>query len=42
VKICTSLQELAISGELSRAPELLDALEKEFARVHTSLEAAIS
>ena len=42
VEICTRLQELAISGDLSRAPDLLDALEKEFTRVHTSLEAAIS
>jgi CheY-like chemotaxis protein len=41
VEICTRLQELGISGELSHAPELLDALEKEFARVHPALEAAV-
>ncbi len=41
VELCTRLQELGISGDLSRAPELLDALEKEFARVHPALEAAV-
>jgi len=41
VEICTRLQELGISGELSHAPELLDALEKEFARVHPALQAAV-
>ncbi len=42
VEICTRLQELGISGDLSHAPELLDALEAEFRRVHPALQAAIS
>jgi two-component system, sensor histidine kinase and response regulator len=42
VKICAGLQELGTSGELSRAPELLDALEEEFERVHPALEAAVT
>ncbi|MBD0253914.1 MAG: response regulator, partial [Rubrobacter sp.] len=41
VEICTRLQEVGISGDLSQAPELLDALEREFARVHPALEAAV-
>ena len=39
-EICTRLQELGISGDLSRAPEILDALEREFARVRAALRAA--
>ena len=42
VEICTRLQELGISGDLSRAPELLDALEAEFKRVHSALKAAVT
>jgi len=41
LEICIRIQELGISGDLSRAPELLDALEKELALVHTSLKRAI-
>ena len=42
VEICTSLQELGTSGDLSRAPELIDALEKEFERVRPTLQAAVT
>jgi HPt (histidine-containing phosphotransfer) domain-containing protein len=42
VEICTRLQELGISGDLSRAPELIDALEAEFERVHPALRAAVA
>jgi HPt (histidine-containing phosphotransfer) domain-containing protein len=42
VEICTELQELGATGELSRAPELLDALEAEFGRVRLALEAAVA
>jgi len=41
VEICTRLQEQAISGELSQAPGLIDALEAEFERVRSALEAAV-
>ena len=42
VKICARLQELAISGDLSRAPDLLDALEKEFAASTPRPQSSIS
>jgi hypothetical protein len=42
VEICTSLQQLGVSGDLSQAPGLLDALEAEFERVYPALEAAVS
>jgi two-component system, sensor histidine kinase and response regulator len=41
VEICTKLQEAGISGDLSDAPELLDALGAEFERVCPVLEDAI-
>jgi hypothetical protein len=41
VEICTKLQELGISGDLSPATGLLDALEAEFERVRSTLEAAV-
>ena len=40
-EICARLQELATSGDLTRAPDLLDALEEEFERVHPALQAAV-
>jgi HPt (histidine-containing phosphotransfer) domain-containing protein len=40
-KICAEIQGLGVSGELSRAPELLDELEVEFKRIRPALEAAI-
>ena len=40
-KICTGIQGLGASGELSRAPELLDELEAEFKRIRPALEAAV-
>ena len=40
VKICAGIQGLVVSGELSRAPELLDELEAEFERIRPALEAA--
>ena len=40
-QMCARLEESGASGELSRAPELLDALEEEFERVRSSLEAAV-
>ena len=40
-EICARLQELANSGDLTQAPELLDALEEEFGRVHPALQAAV-
>ena len=42
VEICAALQEVGASGDLSRAPELLDELEAEFWRLHPALEAAIT
>src|SRR5215218_5537916 len=41
-EICAGLQELGASGELSRAPELLDELEAEFKRIRPALEAAVT
>jgi signal transduction histidine kinase/CheY-like chemotaxis protein/HPt (histidine-containing phosphotransfer) domain-containing protein len=41
MEICARLQELGASGEISRAPRLLDDLEKEFGRVLPVLRAAI-
>jgi hypothetical protein len=41
-EICTEIQALGASGELSRVPELLDALETEFARIRPALEAAVT
>jgi CheY-like chemotaxis protein/HPt (histidine-containing phosphotransfer) domain-containing protein len=40
-EICARLQELGDSGDLARAPELLDALEEEFGRVCPALQAAV-
>ena len=39
-EICAMIQKLGASGELSRAPEILDALEAEFKRIRPALEAA--
>jgi signal transduction histidine kinase/DNA-binding response OmpR family regulator len=41
-EICAGLQGLGASGELSRAPELLDELEAEFKRIRPALEAAVT
>jgi histidine phosphotransfer protein HptB len=41
-EICATIQDLAASGELSSAPELLDNLEAEFERIRPALEAAVS
>jgi signal transduction histidine kinase/CheY-like chemotaxis protein len=41
-EICAMIQGLGTSGELSRAPELLDALEAEFERIRPALEAAVT
>jgi two-component system, sensor histidine kinase and response regulator len=41
-EICAEIQDLGASGELSRAPELLDALEEEFKRIRPALEAAVT
>jgi HPt (histidine-containing phosphotransfer) domain-containing protein len=41
-KICAGIQGLGASGELSRAPELLDELEAEFKRIRPALEAAVA
>ena len=40
VKICAGIQDLVASGELSRAPELLDELEAEFERIRPALQSA--
>jgi signal transduction histidine kinase/DNA-binding response OmpR family regulator len=40
-EICAGIQGLGASGELSRAPELLDELEAEFKRIRPALRAAI-
>jgi len=40
-KICGGLQGLGTSGELSCAPELLDALEAEFNRIRPALESRL-
>jgi two-component system sensor histidine kinase/response regulator len=37
--ICSELEAVGASGDLSRAPELLEQLEKEFGRVRMALEA---
>jgi len=42
VEICARIQELGASGELSRAPELLDELEAEFKRIRPALESAVT
>jgi histidine phosphotransfer protein HptB len=39
-KICAGIQGLVASGELSRAPELLDELEAEFKRIRPALQSA--
>jgi hypothetical protein len=41
-RICAGIQALGASGELSRAPQLLDDLEVEFKRIRPALEAAIT
>ena len=41
-QMCARLEELGASGELSRVPELLDAVEREFGRVRPALRAAIA
>src|SRR5215218_10319405 len=41
-QMCARLEESGASGELSRAPELLDAIETEFGRVRPALTAAIA
>jgi CheY-like chemotaxis protein len=41
-QMCARLEELGASGELSRVPELLDAVEREFGRVRPALIAAIA
>jgi len=40
--ICTELQYVGASGDLSRVPELLERLEAEFGRVRPALEAEIA
>ena len=39
--ICAELQDVGASGELARAPDLLEGLEEEFGRVRPALEAEI-
>ena len=41
-RICAGIQALGASGELSRAPQLLDDLEVEFKRIRPALEAAVT
>jgi two-component system, sensor histidine kinase and response regulator len=41
-QMCARLEEIGASGELSRAPESLDAIEMEFGRVRPALTAAIA
>jgi len=41
-EICAEIQALGASGELTRVPELLDALEAEFKRIRPALEAAVT
>ena len=41
-QMCARLEESGASGELSQAPELLDAIEMEFGRVRPALTAAIA
>ena len=40
-EICGEIQAFGASGELSRAPELLDALEAEFERIRPALESRL-
>jgi HPt (histidine-containing phosphotransfer) domain-containing protein len=40
-EICGEIQALGSSGELSHAPELLDALEVEFERIRPALESRV-
>jgi PAS domain S-box-containing protein len=40
--ICSELEEVGASGDLSRAPELLEQLNEEFGRVGVALEAKIA
>ncbi|HJQ30043.1 MAG TPA: response regulator [Rubrobacter sp.] len=42
VELCANLEEMGASGDLSRAPELLDAIEAEFRRLHPALKAAVA
>jgi CheY-like chemotaxis protein len=39
--LCSELEEIGTSGDLSRAPELLKRLEEDFGRVRTALEAEL-
>ena len=41
-QMCARLEEIGASGELSRVPEMLDAIEMEFGRVRPALTAAIA
>jgi signal transduction histidine kinase/CheY-like chemotaxis protein len=41
-QMCARLEEIGASGELSRAHELLDAIEMEFGRIQPALTAAIA
>jgi two-component system sensor histidine kinase/response regulator len=40
--ICSELEDVGASGDLSRAPELLERLEEEFERLRMALEAKIA
>jgi len=40
--ICSELEDVGASGDLSRAPELLERLEEEFGRIRMALEAKIA
>jgi len=40
--ICAELEDVGASGDLSRAPELLERLEEESGRVRTALEAELA
>jgi hypothetical protein len=39
---CSELEEVGASGDLYKAPELLNRLEEEFGRVRAALEAKIA
>ena len=41
-EICAELQETGVSGDLARAPDLLEQLEAEFGRVRQALEAEVA
>ena len=41
-EICAELQETGVSGDLARAPDLLEQLEAEFGRVRPALEAEVA